>query len=330
LSFLFSSFLTISRFPCRVDWATPRASDVPKATQQSYQYQQQQPSNMIAQFPNMIPSSDSTTSTVKVDHRKTCQIHFSFIAKHNQSFVNESTIRTLFEGFGPVADVAVKKTTYDPQTTLQNGYGFVHFPLTLEGINTAVVATRNIHHVTINRIKYDSCLTRSLEEIIRQLQSGVAIEEIVNAYSNGRIHNDQQQVQHQRNQPHYPQQQQPPRRFFNEERENNQFNKYFSTPAPAVAPLAPSSSQISLKETSQWLFNAPSPSPTSVSNDLRASHSRSSSFSSTGGSFSFSGVSNRDSFNSHASSSESISEELYPTDEGFTMNLQNVLDSVLN
>jgi hypothetical protein len=335
---VFFVFLSFFFFFFRVDWATPRNSEVPKGTQQHFQQQQQLPSYGVPQLSNMIPSPSSVAASAsssvsgssnKVDHRKTCQIHFSFIAKHNQSFVNENTIRTLFEGFGPVADVAIKKTTYDPQTTLQNGYGFVHFPLTLEGINTAIIATRNIHHVTINRIKYDSCLTRSLEEMIRQIQSGVSIEEITTAYSNGRIHNNdsQHQQHHQQHQPQYQPQQ---RRSFNEERENHNYNAVF--PTPIVAPV-PSSSQISLKQTSQWLFAAPStsPSPTSVSNDLKLAHSRSSSFSSTGGAFSFSGASSiRDSFNSHGSSSESISEELFNVDEDFTMNLQNVLDSVLN
>jgi hypothetical protein len=47
---------------------------------------------------------------------------------------------------------------------LQNGYGFVHFPLTTEGIQAAVDATHNVHQVTVDRITYDCTLSRLLED----------------------------------------------------------------------------------------------------------------------------------------------------------------------
>jgi hypothetical protein len=47
---------------------------------------------------------------------------------------------------------------------LQNGYGFVHFPLTAEGIQAAVDATHNVHQVTVDRVTYDCTLSRLLED----------------------------------------------------------------------------------------------------------------------------------------------------------------------
>lgn len=50
---------------------------------------------------------------------------------------------------------------------IQNGYGFIHFPLTKEGIIAAIEATNLIRQYTIDRVTYDSCLTRSLEIVIQ-------------------------------------------------------------------------------------------------------------------------------------------------------------------
>jgi hypothetical protein len=49
---------------------------------------------------------------------------------------------------------------------LQNGYGFVHFRLTPEGIRSAINATNAIHQVTIDRVTYDCSLSHSLEVVM--------------------------------------------------------------------------------------------------------------------------------------------------------------------
>jgi hypothetical protein len=80
--------------------------------------------------------------------------------------ITEITLRSLFSRFGVVADVAIKKIQFNPRLRIQNGYGFVHFPLTADGINAAIAATNLIRQYTIDRVTYDSCLTRSLEYVI--------------------------------------------------------------------------------------------------------------------------------------------------------------------
>lgn len=49
---------------------------------------------------------------------------------------------------------------------IQNGYGFVHYPMTVEGIQAAILSTRNIHQVTVDRVTYDCSLSHSLEQIV--------------------------------------------------------------------------------------------------------------------------------------------------------------------
>lgn len=100
------------------------------------------------------------------DNLTTAQIHFSFIAKNAQGVVTEETIRDLFNGFGPVIDVAMKKCEIDHVQNVQSGYGFLHYPMSMEGIHAAIMATNTIQKIAINQIRYDSCLTRSLQKLV--------------------------------------------------------------------------------------------------------------------------------------------------------------------
>jgi len=78
--------------------------------------------------------------------------------------ITEETLRTIFGKFGQVVDVAIKKSQFDKRLRLQNGYGFIHFPLTQQGLQAAVDATYNVHQVTIDRVTYDCSLSRYLDE----------------------------------------------------------------------------------------------------------------------------------------------------------------------
>jgi hypothetical protein len=97
---------------------------------------------------------------------QSAQVHFSFISKQHLFLVTEQTIRQVFEQFSAVQDVCLKKSVIDPITKEQNGYGFVHYPLTQEGIQGAIQAARTLQQVFIKDILYDCCLTWSLEAII--------------------------------------------------------------------------------------------------------------------------------------------------------------------
>ena len=107
---------------------------------------------------------------ITADTARSAQIHFSFISKQQVHLVTEETVRKVFLNFGHVQDVTIKKTSTNPKTGEQTGYGFVHFPLTDTGIQSAISAAKVIRQVYINNVLYDCRLTWSLEEIIRRKQ----------------------------------------------------------------------------------------------------------------------------------------------------------------
>lgn len=47
---------------------------------------------------------------------------------------------------------------------IQNGYGFIHYHLSREGVMSAVDAVNSLHQVTIDRITYDCSLSHSLQQ----------------------------------------------------------------------------------------------------------------------------------------------------------------------
>lgn len=51
---------------------------------------------------------------------------------------------------------------------MQNGYGFVHYALTVDGIQSAVNAVAAVHQVTVDRVTYDCSLSHALERIVGQ------------------------------------------------------------------------------------------------------------------------------------------------------------------
>lgn len=49
---------------------------------------------------------------------------------------------------------------------IQNGYGFVHYALTLEGVQGAIAAVNALHQVTIDRITYDCSISHALADYL--------------------------------------------------------------------------------------------------------------------------------------------------------------------
>lgn len=144
--------LALFAFFFRVSWATARG--------QGNFY----PDN----FKPDIPANNirKPKGTLKNGPPESAQIHFSFISKQTQRVVTEAIIREVFSHFGEVKDVTIKKTTTLPRTGQQTGYGFLDYPLTDEGIQSALQASRIVKQVHIYDILYDCCLTWDLEEII--------------------------------------------------------------------------------------------------------------------------------------------------------------------
>jgi hypothetical protein len=53
--------------------------------------------------------------------------------------------------------------------SVQNGYGFVHYPLTPEGIQSALTAVNSLHQVTINQITFDCSISNQLNQILSNM-----------------------------------------------------------------------------------------------------------------------------------------------------------------
>lgn len=80
--------------------------------------------------------------------------------------ITELALRSLFTTFGEVKDVSIKKLQYNRQARQQAGYGFIHYPLTDNGITAAFAAVEAMNDKTIEGIYFHCCPSRSLENYL--------------------------------------------------------------------------------------------------------------------------------------------------------------------
>lgn len=97
---------------------------------------------------------------------RSAQVHISYLTKQLVTIVTEQMIFDLFSTFGKVIEVSLKKKCVDTEMCIQNGYGFVHYPLTAEGIESALRAVETLHQVTINNISYDCSVSNQLKQVL--------------------------------------------------------------------------------------------------------------------------------------------------------------------
>lgn len=72
----------------------------------------------------------------------------------------------LFSRFGVVKDVSIKKSTIEPDVGRQCGYGFVHFDVTQEGIQSAIAAAKALQDTTIDEVNYKSSISHNLNKML--------------------------------------------------------------------------------------------------------------------------------------------------------------------
>eukprot|EP01040_Poterioochromonas_malhamensis_P002156 gene2156-2297_t len=102
------------------------------------------------------------------DGLETSPVHVSFISYQIHNLVTETSLRVLFSKYGEVADVSIKKSTVDRALNRQSGYGFVHYPITPEGINAAFRAATELQDTTVDEVNYKSSLSHKLAGYIEQ------------------------------------------------------------------------------------------------------------------------------------------------------------------
>ncbi len=72
-------------------------------------------------------------------------------------YIDEEVLRTVFEAFGEVVDITIKKFDFDAINQSQRGYGFIHFPSNDAGIEAALRCTEELRNTLVgdSRFKCD-------------------------------------------------------------------------------------------------------------------------------------------------------------------------------
>eukprot|EP01040_Poterioochromonas_malhamensis_P001620 gene1620-1714_t len=112
----------------------------------------------------------------------TAQVHFSYVTNKVEP-LKEEVFRTVFQHFGPVLDVAIKKSQYHPDKGVQTGYGFIHYPLTEEGIACALESVRSLHELVLDNVKYSCRVSHALEEFLKMRQTNTQRERRSSGFS---------------------------------------------------------------------------------------------------------------------------------------------------
>ena len=87
--------------------------------------------------------------------------------------INEETIRSFFSRYGEIKDVSIKKNDFNPLTQKRSGYGFLHFPLTVSGIQAALQVTRDFHNVLVKDVYFNCSVTHELNQILDRCEAAI-------------------------------------------------------------------------------------------------------------------------------------------------------------
>lgn len=93
-------------------------------------------------------------------------VHVSFISYQVSHLVTEESLRVLFNRFGLVSDVSIKKSMIDQEMGRQSGYGFVYFSIHNDGVRAAVEAAQALTDTTIDEVNYKCSLAHNLMKFL--------------------------------------------------------------------------------------------------------------------------------------------------------------------
>lgn len=106
----------------------------------------------------------TTTSSIPIMH---AQIHVAFLSNHLK-IVTESFLRLVFERFGQVVDVSIKKLHVSKETGQQSGYGFVHYSLDETGIASAIRAVTEMNERNVESIFFRCSYSHGLSKMLKE------------------------------------------------------------------------------------------------------------------------------------------------------------------
>lgn len=90
-------------------------------------------------------------------------------------------LRSVFEQFGEVMDITIKKYDFDAMHGTQRGYGFIHFPNTDEGIAAALRCTDELRNTLVGDARYKCDVSHKLMKELRE-KKHPALPELLQRY----------------------------------------------------------------------------------------------------------------------------------------------------
>lgn len=100
---------------------------------------------------NMRVQLGTSVHQPNLDRDKYVQLHVSFISKQLNFLVNESIFREIFQPYGDIADVTIKRHSKVLKQRRQTGYGFVYY----YDVEAGLSAIRALKHATVRDITFD-------------------------------------------------------------------------------------------------------------------------------------------------------------------------------
>ena len=94
------------------------------------------------------------------------QVHVAFQSKTDVP-ISESLIRFIFEKYGEVVDVVIKKLNFNKEMHEQSGYGFVHFPLNEAGVEGAINAVQHLNEAVSENVYLRCSVSHGLTELLK-------------------------------------------------------------------------------------------------------------------------------------------------------------------
>jgi hypothetical protein len=116
----------------------------------------------------------SCTSSEKAKQLDSSSIHVTFTTDQLHYFVDEAVLRGVFEAFGEVLDITIKKFDYDVAHGAQRGYGFVHFKRDEAGVAAALRCTDELRNAIVDGTRYKCDVSHKLmQELYAQSHPSV-------------------------------------------------------------------------------------------------------------------------------------------------------------
>jgi hypothetical protein len=119
-------------------------------------------------------NAKGTTSTPGSQSQLINSVYVRFATPILDRYITEEDLHFVFDGFGNVADAAIKESSIDHRLGRQSGYGFVHFTCDQGGIESAFKAVNAVDNANIANVVYNVELSKNLLKLFGEYQQNNA------------------------------------------------------------------------------------------------------------------------------------------------------------